>query len=285
MDKINNGIKFTFPVLLVMGAILGYPLIYNFYLSFHETSMYSQDMTYVGLKNFIKIIKDPLFWYSMSRTIIWTLLSVLLQFLGGLIGALILNTRVKGHSFFRMLILLPWAIPAIASSLIWGWLLHMDFGIINYLLKSIGFSPINWLGNPNINLYSVIVVEAWAAIPFVIMLLLAGLQAIPLDLYEVAEINGANSLQSFWYVTLPQLKGVIKVVLLLTIIWSLNSFTFVHVLTRGGPIHSTEILPLYIYFEGFQYYRFGKSSAGAIILFGITLIIVFVCLKVFKSED
>jgi len=283
MIKVNNGIKFTLPACLVMGLVLVYPLFYNFYLAFYKTSMYSKGMTYVGLKNFIKIINDPLFCYSMLKTFLWTFLSVSFKFLVSLIGALILNVRVKGHSVFRILILLPWAIPAIASALIWGWLFHVDYGILNYLLKSIGFLPINWLGNPNINLFSLVLVDVWASSPFLIALLLAGLKAIPLGLYEVAEINGANYVQSFWYVTLPLLKGIIRVVLLLTTIWALNSFTLIHVLTRGGPIHSTEILPIYIYFKGFKYYRFGESSAAAIMLFGITLIVTFVYLKSFKS--
>jgi len=284
MIKVNNGIKFIFPVCLVMGLILVYPLFYNFYLAFYKTSMYGKGTTYVGLKNFIKIIKDPLFWYSMSRTFLWVFLSVLFKFLVSLIGALILNVRVKGQSVFRVLIFLPWAIPAIATALIWGWLFHADYGILNYLLKSIGFLPINWLSNPNINLYSLILVDAWASVPFLIAMFLAGLKAIPLSLYEVAEISGANHVQSFWYVTLPLLKGIIRVVLLLTTIWALNSFTLIHVLTRGGPIHSTEILPIYIYLKGFKYYRFGESSAAAIMLFGITLIFSFVYLKFFKSE-
>jgi len=283
--KINFGFLMILPGLICIGTVVVFPLIYTFFLSFYETSLYSSGMRFVGLQNFIDIFGDPRFTRDLSTTAKWTVSSVAFQYGIGLIGALALS-KIKGQAVFRSMLLLPWIIPVIVSAILWEWMYNIDYGLINFILKNMGVinNNINWLEDPRIALLSLILVNTWKMFPFSILMLSAGMQTIPEQLYEAAKVDGANAYKRFLYITLPQLFPTSSVLLLLLSIWSLNSFTFNYAMTHGGPIGATEIVSLYVYFEGFVGYTFGKGSCAATILFVITFVFSMAYLYVLRKK-
>ncbi|MDK2895883.1 MAG: arabinogalactan oligomer / maltooligosaccharide transport system permease protein [Candidatus Atribacteria bacterium] len=267
----EQGFLYVLPVLVIVFFILVFPLIYNVYLSFHQSDLYSIDLSFVGLRNYYDLVRDSGFLNAFQNTLIWTFWSVFFQVLLGLVAAILLQRISYGKRIFQILIMLPWIVPGIAAAASWRWLYHPDFGIINYLMSLLGYDPVIWLGDPNLALPAVIVVNIWKMYPFAMLIVLARLQAIPSSIYEAAEIDGGNSLQIFLRITLPMIRGVLSILTLLLTIWSFNAFTFIYAMTGGGPARSSEILGLRIYRDALENMLFGKAAAEAIFLFIIIL--------------
>jgi len=186
----------------------------------------------------------------------------------GLAVALVLNSALPAKPLFRIIALLPWVVPDVVAGIIWKWMYDPIYGALNDVLLKIGLinAPIEWLSNPNLALFSVILVNLWRGFPFVMLILLAGLQSIPLQLYEAASIDGATRAQSFFHITIPGLKKMIVVALALDIVWEVRRFGLIQAMTRGGPGVLTEVLSTYTYKQYFQFFRFEYASAIAVVM-------------------
>lgn len=268
--------SFLWPSMLILVALFIYPLWEVVRLSLHQGGLRNE--VWVGLGNYATLITDPLFWQAFRHTVSFTFFSVLLHLVIGLALALLLNMRLNGafQSLARGILIVPWLLAPTVAGMIWV-LMLAPFGVINGILTSLGLldpgATISWLGSPTTALHSVTAMNVWRAFPFFMVMLLAGLQAIPRELYEAAQIDGASLWQQFWNITLPQLRGVIMTIVLLDSIWTFRAFDPVFVMTGGGPAHASEVLATVIYFDGFQKLNFGYASAQAIVMFIVLFIV------------
>lgn len=261
------------PAFLLIFLFFFYPFINNFYNSFISEGTVSKPSYFVGLDNYIDVLSNEVFYQSLYNTLIWTVGVTLFQFLLGFITALISNKQYGWLKAIRPLYILPWAIPGIVAALAWRWIYNADYGILNSLLFRIGVLSQyhGWLVSPNTAMLSVMMVGVWKGYPFYMMMLYAGLQGIPLELYEAAKIDGANRIQLFKNITLPQLRPIIVMSLTLGLIWTSNYFEGIYVLTGGGPARTTETLPIFIYNTAFSYFRIHDAVIPSVIFFFIIL--------------
>lgn len=261
------------PSFAVMAVILIYPLGFSLWLSFHRWTLrtFKQGIPFVGLENYRQLFSNPEFWSSLRITFAFVLLAITLEFVLGMALALVLNHDLKAKGLIRSFILLPMMCTNVVIGLTWRLLFNYEFGIINYYLTQLGFGPVEWLSSPKIALWSVILVDVWNTTSFVALMLLAGLQSLPEEPFEAARIDGANSLQTFLYLTLPLLRQTILVALLWRLIDTFRIFDVVYLLTAGGPARATETVSIYIYRYGFQAFNLGFASAASYIMIVIML--------------
>ncbi len=263
-------LSFLWPSLLILAALLAYPLADVVRLSFHESNL--QSARWVGFGNYAELAGDPLFWAASLNTVLFTAASVALHLVIGLGLAVLLNLPLgRGfRSLARGLLIVPWLLAPTVAGMIWVLMLQ-PFGVVNSLFVALGLMDpmlaVSWLGDPATALGSVTAMNVWRAFPFFMVMLLAGLQAIPPTLYEAAEIDGASLFRQFWHITIPQLRGVIATIVLLDSIWTFRAFDPVYVMTGGGPAHASEVLATVIYFDAFQKLRFGYAAAEAVVMF------------------
>jgi multiple sugar transport system permease protein len=265
--------QFSLLLLLPTFAILTftvlYPLLRGIYLSFTSYSLVNltAGVQWIGLENFKTLLSSPAYWEVWVTTIIFVIGSVAGQFLLGFITAIVLNQSIISRNLFRGVLLTPWVVPTVVSALLWKWIFNQQYGMFNYILNSLGIIPefIAWIGNPQTALFSVILANIWKGFPFHMIVLLAALQTIPTDIVEAAVIDGATALQRFRYITLPYLRYIIMIDLLISIIWTFQSFTTIWTMTEGGPITATTTLAISIYRTAFQAFDMGMGAAiGAI---------------------
>lgn len=258
------------PGLICLAVVLVYPVLANVAYSFTNKSFMFPDTSFIGLRNYADILTDNVFgfWPSLRISILWTIGTVACQFLVGMVAALLLNQEVPGQRFFRVALLVPWAFPIIVYAMIWRWMLNDQGGVITWLSVALGLmpEPVFLLGQPSTALAAVIAIGVWYGYPFIAASLLAGLQSIGQEYYEVAEIEGASPFQVFRYVTLPFLRPVITIVLVLRTIWVFNSFELIYLLTQGGPNGATLTLPLLAYNLGWQQFLPGKAAAVSVLM-------------------
>lgn len=242
------------------------PLINGIWLGFTETHLLIPESQFIGLKNYVNLFtNDRVYWKAFFHTIIWTVSSDIIILTFGLILAILLNLKLKGIEVFRTLVLIPWILPVAIVALIWELLYWQDYGVINFFLKRIGIisENIRWLTNTKLVLFACVVPFSWWRIPFATIMLLAGLQVIPSELYEAAEVDGANSIKMFIYITFPLMEPILMTVLLVTTIWAVGSFPIVWILTGGGPANSSELLSTFSYATAFNYLEIGYAAAIA----------------------
>lgn len=257
------------PFSLVLIGLIVYPIGWNIFLSF-------QSKEPVFLANYRQILSDPLFQKVTFNTVIWTVGSISLQLLVGLGVALLLNQRVRARPFFRAIILvLPWATPDIVAALSWRWMYNDLYGVFNDLLMRAGLlhMPVAWLGQPNWARFSVIIANTWKGFSLSAMFYLAGLQTIPEEVVEAAQVDGAGRFSLFRHVILPHLRPTITITVLLTIIFTINYFPLIYIMTRGGPAQATETFVTLAYRVGFTFLNFPQSAAISTITFLIILIL------------
>jgi len=284
----NPGLLYTAPAVLIIAFVMLYPLVYTFVLSFNKSDIYSNGMEFVGLAQYAELFRDKLFVNSIQATVIWTVGSVALQFLIGFVAAVVINQNfIRYKTLLRIAIMVPWVLPSIIGVNVWKWSYHPDFGIINYVLKSLGLISQNiaWVSGPDTALASAIIVNVWKMYPFVMLLIEASLQGVPNHLNEAARMDGAGPIRTFFTVTVPHISSTCYTVILLLTIWTFNAFTFVFALTEGGPAHKSEILSMFIYKYAFQNYNFGLASTASVVLFVITAAFAFVYIKFFMKGD
>jgi multiple sugar transport system permease protein len=263
------------PAFILMIIFFFYPFASNLYNSFMSEATFTRPPRFVGLANYRYILSSPTFHQALYNTFIWTIGVTILQFSLGLITALLLNTKVSIMKVIRPLYILPWATPGIVTALAWRWMYNADYGILNSLLVQLGIMDKyhGWLVEPSTAMLSVMAVGVWKGFPFYMLMLFAGLQGIPEELFEAAKIDGANGLQIFRHISLPQLRPILVMSLTLGLIWTSNYFDAIYVLTGGGPARMTETLPLFIYNTAFAYFRMHDAAVPSIVLF--TLVMIF----------
>ena len=223
------------PVLLFLLTVYGYPLILTFKYSFQDVSLIGNTNTFVGLNNFKAVLMNSKFYGTILLTAKWTALTVALKIGIGFIFALLLNSDIYLLKLNRFLLLIPWAIPQVVVAILWSWILDGQYGYLNYYLQELGWinEAIRWLSEPSLAFVATSFVDAWIGIPLITMIFLSGLNGIPESLYEAAKVDGANSLQRFFYITLPNLKKIILIAMTLTTIWTFNTFNVIYVSNRG----------------------------------------------------
>lgn len=261
------------PALIVILSLLGYPLVFAFLQSLQEVTVLNQQGVFIGFQNYITALNESLFLTSLLRSFIFVGFSLGGSFIIGLIIAILLNRDIFGQRIFRALIILPFIISEVSIGVIWQWLLAPELGVINNILKLLYLSPIRWLGHPFWAMFSVIIANIWRLTPFVVLILLAGLQVIDKSYYEAAYVDGASNWQTFKYITVPMIKPMMLVSLVYLSFASFNQFATIFSLTGGGPGVATEVLALYMYYSAFKHFNFGYGSSIAIILFIINVVL------------
>lgn len=273
----RTGMFFAAPALIVLAAILGYPIIASILLSLQHVQMTggSIEQSWVGLDNFQRLFADAVFWKAALNTAYFAAMEVVLVTLISLGVALLLNHPMGRSGLFRILLIIPWAIAPVANAVLWKWMLNANYGILNGILKSLGIIDTYqvWLGTPFSALNFLLIVDVWKSVPFVALLMLAGLQRVPQSLYRAAYMDGAGPLQSFLHVTLPTMRGVLAITIVLQTIWSLRVFDLVFVLTRGGPADATVLLNFLAYRVTFNFLDLGYGAAIANVIFALTFIL------------
>jgi ABC-type sugar transport system permease subunit len=268
---------FVAPALIVLAAILGYPIIDSILLSLQRVQMTGGaiQQSWVGTGNFQRLFVDAVFWKASLNTAYFSVMEVGLVTLISLQVALLLNHPMGRSGLFRILLIIPWAIAPVANAVLWKWILNANYGVLNGILKSLGVIDNYqvWLGTPFYALNFLLLVDVWKSVPFVALLMLAGLQRVPQSLYRAAYMDGAGPLQSFLHVTLPTMRGVLAIAIVLQTIWSLRVFDLVFVLTRGGPADATALLNFLAYRVTFNFLDLGYGSAIANVIFGLTFIL------------
>jgi multiple sugar transport system permease protein len=278
---------FLLPALVYMIAFFGYPVVKDVMMSFQNYTMqsfFTGEAPWIGLRNYNQIVSSPLFPRALTNTFLFTIGSIAGQFVIGLAIAIYFRRRFPLSDLLRSLLLLPWLLPLIVSAAIWRWLLDQDNGALNRVLYMLHLADRpGWLTTTSLALVACILVNIWIGIPFNVVILYSGLQEIPDELYEAAQLDGANGWQSFRFITWPMLRSVVSVVLLLGVIYTLKVLDLILGLTGGGPANSTQTLATESYHLSFVDFQFGQGAAMANILVAISLLFAVVYLYLSRS--
>ncbi|MEV4950278.1 sugar ABC transporter permease [Streptomyces sp. NPDC053755] len=285
------------PATVVIGVIIGYPLVRGIYLSLTDANernvarsigvnQIPATYEFVGLDNYVDALTGTQFLGTLGWTLVWTVACVSVTFVLGLALANILNRRIAGRSVYRMLLILPWAVPGFVSVFAWRFLYDERRGMLNQILAGGGIDAVPWLNDPTWAKFSVIAVNVWLGIPFMMVALLGGLQSIPGELYEAAEMDGASAWQRFRHITLPGLRSVSTTVILLSTIWTFNMFPVIFLLTRGGPGEATQILVTQAYKFSFEISPrdYAQSSTWGVLILVLLMIFAAVYRRVLRKQ-
>jgi multiple sugar transport system permease protein len=281
------GMLLVAPAVLLLMTLTLYPVLYGAWISVFNKHSFFPEQTFVGFGNYAYVLTDPQFWDSVRLGSIYALSSIVLQIVLGVTAALVVNEAFPGRNIVRSILIFPYVVPTVLAVILWKWLLNSQFGLVNYLLEDAGLigQPISWMGKDWI-MTSLILVSVWQFFPFVMLAVLARLQSIPHELHEAAAIDGANALQRFVHVTLPQLKSVLFVVILLRSIWMFTKFDTPWLMILGGGAETyIRTLPVYTYQRTFAYYEAGIGSAMAVLMFLMLVVITTIYFRLFKREE
>ena len=278
---------FTAPALLVIGLFFFVPVLAAFVLSLTDFDLYAladlHNLRFVGLGNYIDVLRAPLFWKSLANTFYFVGVGVPLSIAASLGAALLLDSRLaRCKGVFRTALFAPVVTTVVAVAVIWRYLLHTRYGLINYLLAKIGIAPIDWLGDPHWSMPAIILFAVWKNFGYNMVILLAALQTVPAELREAARIDGANALQQFRHVTLPLLRPALLLVAIITVAGYFQLFAEPYVMTRGDPLQSTVSVLYYMYEEGFKWWSLGRATAIAFLLFALIRVVTRVLVRIGK---
>ncbi|MFO8127526.1 carbohydrate ABC transporter permease [Yoonia sp.] len=281
------GMALIAPTVLIFCAVIVYPLFSAIYLSFYSVFTPTLEGEWVGISNYSELLQSGRFWNALGNTLIWTVGTLSLQIILGIGIALVLHQNIWFRSLARSLILFPYFISTVVAVLVWKWLFNDLYGILNHFLVKVGIIefPMDFLGTMPNAMISVILVGAWKYFPFVVIAVLARLQSIPEALYEAAKIDGAGPIARFFDVTLPQLRDVLVVIIMLRAIWDFKEFDMIYLLTGGGPLDDTQTLPLLVYQEAFALNDMGMASAYAVVMMLIMLVFMLVYIRRTKNDE
>lgn len=277
----RTALFFNLPAYAILFVFLIFPTAYSFWVSLQAYDLTNPPVKFAGLNNYWDLFEGNMFWTSLWNTLIFTFSSVSITFVLSLCFAVVLNEQVRGIGKLRGLNALPWTIPPIVTGLMWSWIFNIRYGIVNYLLQSIGLVPLLWAASDVLAMFSVVVARSWHEITFGVLLLLSGLQSIPTDVYEAAKIDGAKTFGRFSRITLPLLGNQIASVLIFETMWTLREFDIIYAMTYGGPGMATTVLGWLVYKLAFLYYDFGSGAAVAFVLASVTMLFAIVFYKVF----
>lgn len=268
------------PLILYLTLLLLLPIVWGIYMSF-TNKVIGGTADFIGLANYMELLASKDYWKAMSKTVIYTAAAIGGKVVFGTILALALNVSFRGNGICRALLLIPWSLPNVVVALNWKWIFADRGGIMNHLLKSAGLIDKNllWLGAPVLAMFAIVVADVWRGTPFFGISILGKLQSIPKDLYEAAEIDGANILQRFLYVTLPSIADVIGLTTLVSTIWTINQFETVRIMTNGGPNGATELMNVYSYRTALTNLQLGKGVAISVLCIPVFLILIYFATK------
>jgi multiple sugar transport system permease protein len=275
------------PAAIVLLLFMIYPIIYVFLMAFFRTDKIARLHEFTGLKNFISAMSDKEFWRVTFHSLYWTLFGVAVKTILGMVFALLLNVEYRGRKVARMLLIIPWASSVPISCMLWKWVYDPEFGLLNHTLKMLGLidTSVVWLGYPNSAFLSTIWVDIWAGVPFMALVFLSGMQSIPKDLYESADIDGCNGFGKFTHITLPGIRYIILIATLLSALWTFNDFNCIYILTGGGPAGATDILITTIYKNGIAWFKFSNAAVMAVMTFLILSVVSIVYAKVYFGKE
>ncbi|MET0395620.1 MAG: sugar ABC transporter permease [Longimicrobiaceae bacterium] len=281
---------FLAPALALIGVFFFLPVVAALALSFTDFDIYAigdpGNARFVGLRNYAQLLDTPLFWQALRNTFYFALVGGPLSIAASLAAALLLNARtVRFKGFFRTVYFAPFVTTLVAVAIVWRYLYHTRYGLLNYALSWAGIAPVDWLGDPRWAMPAIILMAVWKNFGYNMLIFIAGLQAIPEELYEAARIDGATSLQRFRHVTIPQLGPTLLFVGVITMIGYFQLFVEPYVMTQGGPLRSTTSVVLLMYEEGFRWWRMGFAAAVAFVLFVIILAATLVQLRLQRGEE
>jgi multiple sugar transport system permease protein len=275
------------PILVLLLVFIAYPVVRSIWLSFSKATMLGGVSGFVGLDNFVTVVTDGHFAHYLDTTAKWTFGAVALQFLLGLIGALLLNGKFPFRGTVRGLLMVPWATPSVLVALIWLWLLDPNHGLINALLLKVGAvsAPVEWLSDPGTALPSLIMVDVWQGVPFFAVMILAALQGVSGELKESARVDGATAITVFRHVVLPSILPTILITLLLRIIWTANYVDLAFILTGGGPAEATTTLPLQSYLTAYKSGNFGVGASYAVIQAAVLMVFIVIYVRLSQRGE
>ncbi|WDU83237.1 carbohydrate ABC transporter permease [Caloramator sp. Dgby_cultured_2] len=293
---------FILPSFLVIFFIIFLPLIFEFMMAMFDIRLQNIRLLknvginifnfpkimkeyFIALGNYVEILKDRLFYRTFVRTVIWTFTNVFFHVVIGVWLAILLNRKLPFKSIFRVLLILPWAMPQYIAAITWKGMFNYEFGAINLILHYLGIEKINWLGDPTYTLIAAIIANIWLGVPFMMMVALGGLQSIPHDLYESSDIDGASGWQKFKHVTLPLLKPVMVPAIILGTVWTFNMLNIIYIMKDGLPGDDVNILITKMYRDGFDLYRYGYAAALSVIIFVILTLFSLVYLKANENRE
>lgn len=271
------------PALVLVLAVVLFPFLYNVLLSFSNANLYHiRDWSIIGPQQYVAVVKEPLFWGILAKTLLWTFLNVAFHVVLGVFLAVLMHQKfLKGRSAWRVLLILPWALPQYITALTWRGMFNYEYGAVNLFLTNFLHLPaVQWLASPWQAFSAAVLTNIWLGFPFMMVVALGGLQSIPDDLYEAAEIDGASAWQQFWHVTLPMLRPVMAPAVTLGVVWTFNNVNVMWLVTNGGePADQTHILVSYVYKAAFSMYRFGWAAALSMVIFAILFLLSQTLLK------
>lgn len=264
------------PALVALVAIIGYPLIETVRLSFTDTELVGASGGFVGLDNYIAALQSSDFWDSLTITVMFTVMTVSIEMVLGVLTALLLNLPLRGRSIVRALMIVPWALPTVINAMAWRVIYNPEFGALNALLQQTGLigDYRSWLGEPEVALYSIAAADIWKTFPFVALVMLAALQGVPRELQDAASIDGAGPFTRFRAVTVPAILVPFSIITALRTIEAIKVFDIIWVMTRGGPLNSTRSLAILVYQQAFSFHHSGYGAALALLSVVVSLVLI-----------
>lgn len=279
-----SAVVFLTPTMIIFVTFILFPVIFSFYLSFHEWNMFSSEAAYVGIENYKRMLNSAEFWSVLKNTGIYTIGTVPLNMIVALSVAMALNKKIKGKKFLRTAFFAPVIISPVAAAVIWRWIYDPNYGLLNYGISFFGVDSINWLNDPTAAMFALIIMGVWKTFGINMVLFSAGLAGIPETYYEAADIDGAGKFSKFWNITLPMLAPTTFFIMIMSMISSFQVFDLVYVLTSGGPLGSTKVLVFYVYEYAFKFFEMGYASAVAYVLFVILIILTIAQVRYMKNR-
>ena len=277
------------PGALVILSVIAFPLAFNFILAFSNANIYHiRDWHLIGFSQFISVFRQQLFWSILLKTVIWTVVNIVFHVVLGVFLAVVLHQKfIRGKAIWRVLLILPWALPQYITALTWRGMFNYEYGAVNLLItKYLHLPPVQWLTSPFEAFVAVIITNIWLGFPFMMVIALGGLQSIPDDLYEAADVDGASKWFQFWNITAPLLRPVMIPAITLGVIWTFNNINVVWLVSNmGEPADSTHILVSYVYKAAFNMYRFGWAAALSVVIFAILFTFAQVFLRKTRATE
>jgi multiple sugar transport system permease protein len=275
------------PVVYLL-ALVGFPVVYNLLMSVQEVNLGNLAelwRPYIGFENYADALADPTFRKVFRNSVVFVMVNVVGQVGLGTLAAVCFASRFPGAEFLRGLLLASWILPALVVGTLWKWMFATQYGVVNYALALLGFAPVHWLSDPAMSMTALNIAHIWFGLPFSMILIAAALTNIPDELYEAAELDGAGPLRRLWHITLPSIAPALLAVACLVLIASLRAFDVIFALTQGGPIDSTNVLPLFSYQASFQEFAFGRGAAIGSFSFVIVFTVALVYVRTLRLED
>jgi raffinose/stachyose/melibiose transport system permease protein len=288
LNQNKHGILFVLPAFLLYSIFFIVPFFQSIYISLTDWNGINPAKVFVGLENYTRLLRDGLMWKALGHNLVWVVLGTVSPVVIGLLLAVLLSSRnIKGRTFFRTIYFMPVMLSPVVVGIIWGWVYNPIYGMLNKVLDGVGLGGLSrgWLGDPNLALYMVLITAVWSYFGFCLVVLMAGMQNVDTELYDAANIDGANSLQQFFHVTIPQLNSVLTMIIAYTMIGGLNVFDIVYVMTGGGPANTTELIATYTYKQSFQLNSVGYGAALSMVMTILSLAASYIFIKIRNKAD